>query len=132
MSVSDPISDMLTVIRNACKAGHKRVEIPSSKMKTEIARVLLKEKFIANYKSVEDNKQGILRIFLKYDDEETSVITGLARVSTPGKRVYLGAKKLPKVIGGLGIAIVSTSSGLMTEKEARSRGLGGEVVCKVW
>ena len=132
MSVSDPISDMLTVIRNACRAKHKKVEIPSSKFKAEIARVLLKEKYIANYKSVEDSKQGILRIFLKYGDEETSVITGLERISTPGRRVYLGAKKLPKVVGGLGVAIISTPSGLMTEKEARVKGLGGEIVCKVW
>lgn len=132
MSVSDPIADMLTVIRNGCRAKLKKVEVPASKIKSEILKVLLKEKFISNFKYIEDGKQGILRIYLKYTEDEESVITGIERVSTPGLRKYVDAKNIPVVYGGLGIAILSTSEGIMTNKEARKRGIGGEVICKVW
>jgi len=132
MSISDPIADMLTVIRNGCKAKKKRVEVPASRVKSEILRVLLEQKFISNYRYIEDSKQGVLRIYLKYADDESSVISGLRRVSTPGLRSFSGAKKVPRVQGGLGVAIMSTSQGLMTGKKARKLGIGGEVICHVW
>ncbi len=132
MSVSDPIADLLTSIRNACKAKHKKVDVPSSKMKTEVVRVLLKEKYINNYKSIDDKKQGILRIYLKYDAKDKSVIQGIDRVSKPGRRVYLRRHEIPKVQGGLGTALVSTPSGIMTDMEAREEGLGGEYLCRIW
>ncbi len=132
MGISDPIADMLTVIRNGCKAKHKRVEVPASHRKREILRVLMEEKFIGNYRYIEDGKQGRLRIYLKYSDGEDSVISGLRRISTPGLRTYAGAKKLPRVLGGLGIAIITTSQGVMSNKEARSKRIGGEVICHVW
>ena len=132
MSISDPIADMLTVIRNGCRAKKKKVEVPASRVKSEILRVLLEEKFISNYRYIEDRKQGVLRIYLKYTDDECSVISGLKRISTPGLRSYSGTKKVPRVQGGLGVAIMSTSQGLMTGKEARKQGIGGEVICHVW
>jgi small subunit ribosomal protein S8 len=132
MAVTDPIADMLTVIRNGCKAKHKKVEVPASRVKGEILKVLLEEKFISNYRYIEDRKQGRLRIYLKYTDDEASVITNLKRISKPGLRVYVGSERVPRVRGGLGIAIVSTSQGIMTDKEARKKGIGGEVVCHVW
>ena len=132
MSISDPIADMLTVIRNGCRAKKKRVEVPASRVKSEILRVLLEEKFISNYRYIEDRKQGILRIYLKYTGDENSVISGLRRISTPGLRSYAGAGKVRRVQGGLGVAIVSTSQGLMTDKAARKQGIGGEVICHVW
>lgn len=132
MAVSDPIADMLTIIRNGCRAKHKKVEVPASRMKSEILRVLLEEKFISNYRYIEDNKQGMLRVYLRYTPDEESVISGLKRVSTPGLRRYSGSKKVPRVQGGLGVAIITTSQGVMTDKEARKRGIGGEVVCHVW
>ena len=132
MSVSDPIADLLTSIRNACKAKHKKVDVPDSTVKTELVRVLLREKFINNYKSIDDKRQGILRIYLKYDAKERSIIQGIERVSKPGRRVYLRRHEVPKVQGGLGTALVSTSSGIMTDQEAREEGLGGEYLCRVW
>jgi small subunit ribosomal protein S8 len=132
MAISDPIADMLTVIRNGCRAKHKKVEVPASRMKSEVLKVLLEEKFISNYRYIEDRKQGRLRIYLKYTDDEQSVITGLQKVSTPGLRRYAGAGNLPRVQGGLGVAVISTSQGIMTEKEARKRNIGGEVLCRVW
>jgi small subunit ribosomal protein S8 len=132
MSVSDPIADMLTVIRNGCKAKKKKVEVPASRMKSEVLRVLLEEKFISNYRYIEDGKQGVLRVYLKFTDGEDSVITGIKRISTPGLRTFASSKRIPRVQGGLGIAIVSTSQGLMTDKDARTRGIGGEVICHVW
>jgi small subunit ribosomal protein S8 len=132
MGISDPIADLLTVIRNGCKAKHKKVEVPASGFKREILRVLLEEKFISNYRYIEDSKQGRLRIYLRYTDDENSVISGLRRISTPGLRTFTSAMRLPRVQGGLGIAIISTSHGIMTDKEARKRGIGGEVVCHVW
>jgi small subunit ribosomal protein S8 len=132
MSVSDPVADLLTSIRNACKAKHKKVDVPASKMKAEIVRVLLREKFINNYKTMDDRRQGILRIYLKYDARERPVIQGLSRVSKPGRRVYVRRHQIPKVQGGLGTALISTPSGIMTDLEAREEGLGGELLCKIW
>lgn len=132
MSVSDPIADLLTSIRNACKAKHKKVDVPASTVKLEIVRLLLREKYINNYKSIDDKKQGLLRIYLKYDAKERSVIQGLERVSKPGRRTYLRKHELPRVQGGLGTAIVSTPAGILTDREAREEGLGGEYVCRVW
>ena len=132
MSVSDPVADFLTCVRNAIRAKHRKVDVPASKLKTELARVLLRERYINNFKVIEDERQGMLRIYLKYTTGDVRVITGLRRVSTPGRRVYLGKARLPKVMGGLGSSIVSTSRGLMTDREARESGLGGELVCQVW
>jgi len=132
MSVSDPVADFLTCIRNALGAKHRKVDVPSSNMKAELAKVLLRERFINNFKTIEDTKQGVLRIYLKYTNDETSVITGIKRVSKPGRRVYVGKERIPRVMGGLGVSVVSTSRGLMTDREARDAGLGGELVCQVW
>ncbi len=132
MSVSDPVADFLTCVRNSIRAKHRRVDVPASKLKTELARVLLRGRYINNFKVIEDGRQGTLRVYLKYTPEDESVITGLRRVSTPGRRVYVGNRDLPKVMGGLGASIVSTSRGLMTDREAREAGLGGELVCQVW
>ncbi len=132
MSVSDPVADFLTCIRNAIGAKHRKVDVPSSRMKTELAKVLLRERFINNFKTIEDSKQGVLRIYLKYTNDETSVITDLKRVSKPGRRIYVGKDRIPRVMGGLGVSVVSTSRGLMTDREARDAGLGGELVCQVW
>src|SRR5262245_6583012 len=132
MSVSDPIADLLTSIRNACKAKHKKVDVPGSRVKTELVRVLLREKYINNYKSIGDQKQGILRIYLKYDAKDRSIIQGIERMSKPGRRVYLRRHEVPKVQGGLGTAFLSTSSGIITDQEAREEGLGGEYLCRVW
>jgi small subunit ribosomal protein S8 len=132
MSVSDPIADMLTCIRNATRARHRRVDVPSSKIKSEIAQVLLRENYVQNVKAVEDRKQGILRIYLRYDPEEKSIITGIKRISKPGRRIYVNRHEVPRVQGGMGTAIVSTSAGILTDKEARQRGLGGELLCMIW
>lgn len=132
MSVSDPVADFLTCVRNAIRAKHRKVDVPASKLKTELARVLLRERYINNFKVIEDDQQGTLRVYLKYTSDDQPVITGLRRVSTPGRRVYLPKTRLPKVMGGLGASIVSTSRGLMTDREAREAGLGGELVCQVW
>ena len=132
MPVSDPVADFLTCVRNAIRAKHRRVDVPASKLKTELARVLLRVRYINNYKVIEDGRQGTLRVYLKYTPDDVSVISGLRRVSTPGGRVYVGKRRLPKVMGGLGASIVSTSRGLMTDREAREAGLGGELVCHVW
>ena len=132
MPVTDPVADFLTCVRNAIRAKHRRVDVPASKLKTELARVLLRVRYINNYKVIEDGRQGTLRVYLKYTPDDVSVITGLRRVSTPGGRVYVGKRRLPKVMGGLGASIVSTSRGLMTDREAREAGLGGELICHVW
>lgn len=132
MSVSDPIADLLTCIRNACKAKHKKVDVPASNVKAEIVRVLLREKYINNYKTMDDKRQGVLRIYLKYDAKERPVLQGLERISKPGRRVYVRRHQIPKVQGGLGTALISTPSGIMTDLEARDEGLGGEYLCRVW
>jgi small subunit ribosomal protein S8 len=131
MSVSDPIADFLTAVRNAIGARHRRVDVPASRMKTEIAKVLLRERYINNYKIMEDEKQGILRLYLKYTKDEAGVISSIRRVSKPGLRVYVNKNNVPRVLGGLGTTILTTSRGLMTDREARDAGLGGEVICYV-
>lgn len=132
MVMSDPIADMLTRIRNANVVRHETVEIPASKVKREIAEILKKEGFIRDAEYIEDNKQGIIRVFLKYGPNNERVITGLKRISKPGLRVYAKSQEVPRVLGGLGIAILSTSKGVMTDKEARQSKAGGEVICYVW
>jgi small subunit ribosomal protein S8 len=132
MSVSDPIADFLTGVRNAVRARRRKVDVPATRFKTEIARVLLRECYINNFKVIEDRKQGVLRLYLKYTADDQSVITGIKRVSTPGRRQYVRGDRIPRIVGGLGTAIVSTSRGLMTDREARDAGLGGEFVCQVW
>jgi len=132
MGMTDPVADMLTRIRNGSKARKKWVEIPASNLKKEVARILAEEHFIEMFRFVEDSTQGELRLFLKYDNQEKPIITGIKRVSKPGLRKYSSADKLPRVLNGLGIAIVSTSNGVMTDRDARQKGVGGEIICYVW
>ena len=132
MHITDPVADMLTRIRNANTAKHDTVDIPNSKMKKAIAEILLEEGFIKNFQIIDDGTQGIIRVTLKYNAGKEKVITGLRRVSKPGLRVYAGADELPKVLRGLGIAIISTSKGVMTDKKARAAHIGGEVLAFVW
>lgn len=132
MVMTDPIADMLTRIRNANSVHHEKVEIPGSKVKLAIAELLKTEGFIKDYEVIEDNKQNVIRVSLKYGANKEKVISGIKRISKPGLRVYSQKDKLPRVFGGLGIALISTSKGLMTDKEARKAGLGGEVVAYVW
>ena len=132
MNTTDPIADMLTRIRNANSAKHKTVDVPASKMKTAIAEILFREGYIKSFKVISNENQGIIRITLKYDEKGTRVIDGIKRISKPGLRVYAGKEELPKVLNGLGIAIISTSKGLKTDKEAREAGMGGEVLAYVW
>ena len=132
MNTTDPIADMLTRIRNANSAKHKTVDVPASKMKTAIAEILFKEGYIKSFEIINNENQGIIRITLKYDEKGTRVIDGIKRISKPGLRVYAGKEELPKVLNGLGIAIISTSQGLKTDKEARQLGIGGEVLAYVW
>ncbi len=130
--VTDPIADMLTRIRNANQMRYKEVEVPASKLKLEIARILKEEGFIVDYKVKKNEVQSIIVLYLKYSDKKERVITGLKRISKPGLRVYAKAEELPRVLNGLGIAIVSTSKGVMTDKQARKESLGGEVLAFVW
>ncbi len=130
--MTDPIADMLTRIRNALKARKEEVDIPSSNLKKRIAEVLKEEGFIKGFRVIPDGKQGILRVFLKYDEQGSPVISGLQRVSKPGRRVYVGKEEIPRVMGGLGVAILTTSRGVMTDREAKKVGVGGEVICYVW
>ena len=132
MNTTDPIADMLTRIRNANSAKHKTVDVPASKMKTAIAEILFKEGYIKSFELINDETQGIIRITLKYDEKGTRVIDGIKRISKPGLRVYAGKEELPRVLNGLGIAIISTSKGLKTDKEAREAGMGGEVLAYIW
>ena len=133
MNITDPIADMLTRIRNANSSKHKTVDIPSSKMKLGIAEILFKEGYIKSFEEIkEENNQGVIRITLKYTEKGNKVIDGLKRISKPGLRVYASKDELPKVLNGLGIALISTSKGIMTDKEARNLGLGGEVLAYVW
>ena len=131
MTMSDPIADMLTRIRNANMVRHEKLEVPASNMKKEIAEILKREGFVRDVEYVEDSKQGIIRIFLKYGQNDERVITGLKRISKPGLRVYAKTNEVPKVLNGLGIALVSTSNGLLTDKEARAKQVGGEIVAYV-
>ncbi|WP_010290398.1 30S ribosomal protein S8 [Kurthia massiliensis] len=132
MTMTDPIADMLTRIRNANMVRHEKLELPASKIKKEIAEILKREGFIRDVEYIEDDKQGIIRIFLKYGQNNERVITGLKRISKPGLRVYAKTEDVPKVLNGLGIALVSTSQGLVTDKEARAKKIGGEVLAYVW
>lgn len=132
MVMTDPIADMLTRIRNANSVHHDKVEIPASKIKTALADILKNEGFIKDYEVIADNKQGMLRVILKYGANKEKVISGIKRISKPGLRVYSQKDQLPRVLGGLGIAVISTSKGMMTDKAARKEGLGGEVVAYVW
>jgi small subunit ribosomal protein S8 len=132
MSMTDPIADMLTRIRNAARARHRRVDVPSSKMKVSIAKILQDEGYISHVRLIEDKKQGVLRIFLKYDQAQSCAFRGMERVSKPGRRVYVPRETIPRVQGGYGTSILSTSQGLMTGVQARQKGIGGELVCQVW
>ena len=132
MNTTDPIADMLTRIRNANSAKHKEVDVPASNMKRAIAQILLDEGYIASFEEIKDEKQGMLRITLKYDENGKRVIDGLKRISKPGLRIYVNKEELPQVLNGLGIALISTSKGIKTDKEARKEGLGGEVLAYVW
>lgn len=132
MSMTDPIADMLTRVRNASSAKHPRVDVPASGLKREIARVLAESRFIENFAFVEDGNQGWLRLFLRYDETRQGLIRGIERVSKPGLRKYASKAKIPRVLRGLGIAIISTSRGVMTDREARKAGVGGEILCRVW
>ena len=132
MSMTDPIADMLTRIRNGIQSSHDRVELPSTKLKVEIARILKTEGFISTYKLVEDKVQPLLRVYLKYSEDGEPVIHGIERISRPGRRVYRNKQEIPRVLGGLGLAIVSTSKGVLSGTEAVKNGVGGEVLCQVW
>ena len=132
MNTTDPIADMLTRIRNANSAKHKTVDVPSSKIKTAIAEILFREGYIKSFEIISNENQGIIRIALKYDEKGTRVIDGIKRISKPGLRVYANKEELPRVLNGLGTAIISTSQGLKTDKEAREAGIGGEVLAYIW
>jgi small subunit ribosomal protein S8 len=131
MTMTDPVADYLTRLRNAIQAGHKKVDVPSSNLKRELTKLLASNKFIGNYTEVKESAQAVLRIQLKYNDGQP-VIAGLKRVSKPGLRKYVDGESIPRVLGGLGIAVLSTSKGLMTDKQARLAKVGGEVLCEVW
>lgn len=132
MSLTDPIADILTIIRNALKVKKKEVSIPSSRIKVEIAKILKEEGYIKNFKVIDDNKQGILSLMLKYTEDNKNVISGLRRVSRPGCRIYCKRDEIPKVLDGLGIAVISTSKGIATGKKCKELGVGGEVLCYIW
>ncbi|MDD6254651.1 MAG: 30S ribosomal protein S8 [Eubacteriales bacterium] len=132
MTMTDPIADMLTRIRNANTAGHDTVDIPASKMKKSIVEILKDEGYIKDYEIIDDNIQGTIRVTLKYGANKEHVISGLKKISKPGLKVYAKKDEIPKVLGGLGIAIISTSNGIISDKEARKLGVGGEVICYVW
>ena len=132
MTMTDPVADMLTRIRNANTVGHAVVEIPASKIKKALAEILVKEGYIKGFEVIEDNKQGTIKVEMKYGADKQRVISGIKKISKPGLKVYAKASDVPKVLGGLGIAIISTSNGLITDKEARKLGVGGEVICYVW
>lgn len=130
--MTDPIADMLTRVRNANTVRHEKLDIPASKVKTEIADILKREGYVRNYEVIEDNKQNIIRIFMKYGNNDEQVIRGLKRISKPGLRVYAKAEEVPRVLNGLGTAIISTSKGVLSDKEARAQVIGGEVLAYIW
>ena len=132
MAISDPIADMLTRIRNAAKAKFNSVDIPGSRMKNDLTKVLAEEGYIRNYKFIKDNKQGLLRLYLKYGEANLNAIAGLQRVSKPSRRVYVKAKDIKPILNGMGVSILSTSKGIMTDKKARKENLGGELICSIW
>jgi len=131
MGMTDPVADMLTRVRNASGAKFAKVDIPSSKLKVQIARIFKDEGYIKNFKVIKDNRQGILRIYLRYDDKNRGVIQRVVRVSRPSRRVYAGNEAIPKILNGLGISILSTSKGILTDREARKQGVGGEIMCSL-
>jgi small subunit ribosomal protein S8 len=130
--ITDPVADLLTRIRNASRAGHDQVEIPGSRLKLEIVKILAREKFVRGYQFVQDDRQGIIRVFLKYGTKREPVVANLQRISKPGRRVYVGTGEVPRVMNGMGVAILSTSQGLLVDREARRQHVGGEVLCYVW
>ncbi|MBF0226637.1 MAG: 30S ribosomal protein S8 [Desulfobacterales bacterium] len=132
MAITDPIADMLTRLRNSGNAKHANVDIPSSKMKLAIAKILKHEGYIKNYKFIKDEKQGVLRIYLRYDDSQKHAILGLERISRPGRRMYKKCKEVKSVLNGMGIALLSTSKGIMTDREAKEYNFGGELLCNIW
>lgn len=132
MRLTDPVADLLARVRNAIHARHQKVDVPASKLKLEIARILKEEGYVANFKAVEEDGHKVIRIYLKYSNHNDAAITNLARVSKPGCRVYVGRNEIPRVLGGLGINILTTPRGVMTGREARKQGVGGEILCEVW
>ena len=130
--VTDPVADMLTRVRNGSLAEHEKVDIPSSRLKVRLAEILKEEGFIKNFRLIEDKRQGVLRVYLKYGPGQERVISGLRRVSKPGRRLYVGADRIPSVLGGMGVAILSTPRGVLTDRESRKAKVGGEVLCYVW
>ena len=132
MPVSDPLADMLTRIRNGHMVKHTRVDVPTSKMKVSLAKILKEEGYIKNYKVLKDQPHGVLRIYLKYYDGNQPVITGLKRLSKPGRRIYVKTDEIPRVLNGMGVAVLSTSKGVLADREARKQKLGGELLCSVW
>ncbi len=132
MRLTDPVADMLARIRNAIRARHQKVDVPASKLKTEIARILKEEGYIANFKPAEEEGHKVLRVYLKYGNNNEAVITNLARVSRPGCRVYVRRTEIPRVLGGMGINILTTPKGVMTGRQARRQGLGGDLLCEIW
>ncbi|MDA8442883.1 MAG: 30S ribosomal protein S8 [Peptococcaceae bacterium] len=132
MSMTDPIADLLTRIRNANTVYHEKVEIPASRVKRDLAEIFKAEGFVKDVEYIEDDKQGVIRMYLKYGQNREKVISGIKRISKPGLRVYAKKDEVPKVLGGLGVAVISTSKGIMTDKSARKAGLGGEVICYIW
>ena len=132
MRLTDPVADFLTRIRNAIRARHQKVDVPASKLKLEIARILKEEGYVSNYKAVEEEGHKILRVYLKYSNNNEAAITNVERVSKPGCRVYVGRAEVPRVLGGLGINILTTPRGVMTGRQARREGVGGELLCQVW
>jgi small subunit ribosomal protein S8 len=132
VAMTDPISDYLTRLRNAARANHKHVDVPASRVKAEISKILLDGGFLEAVKYIEDNRQGVLRLYIRYTKDNASVISGMKRVSKPSRRVYRPGKRLPRVLGGYGMAIVSTSQGILPDLECRKRGIGGEILCEIW
>lgn len=132
MGMTDPIADMLTRIRNGSSAKFGKVDIPSSKIKVQIARILKDEGYIKNFKVIKDNRQGLLRVYLKFDEKNQQVLSNIRRMSRPSRRLYAKKDNIPKVLNGLGLSILSTSRGVLTEREARKHGVGGEIICTVW
>jgi small subunit ribosomal protein S8 len=132
MSLTDPVADFLARIRNAIHAKHQKVDVPASKLKLEIARILKEEGYVANFKATEENGHKVVRVYLKYGPDEEAAISNLARVSRPGCRVYVGRNEIPRVLGGMGINILTTPKGVMTGRQARKEGVGGEVLCEIW
>jgi small subunit ribosomal protein S8 len=132
MPVTDPLSDMLTRIRNAIIAKHSKVDVPASKIKISVAKILKDEGYVKNFKLIKDRKHGVLRIYLKYDEFNEGVITGLKRMSKPGRRLYVKQKDIPLILNGMGIAVLSTSKGVLADREARKANVGGELLCSIW